>query len=94
MSMNDELCFTDILDLCSKCGADLEYVGLGEYKCSKCGATEYNDYGKVRHYLEKHPGATQDEVTRVTGVKKARIRSLIAEEKITFASNSRTNNIL
>ena len=42
---------------CSKCGKMLKYMGVGEYKCEACGFTEYDDYGLVRSYLEKNPGA-------------------------------------
>lgn len=68
----------------------MEYRGLGEFACTECGNVEYNDYGKVRNYLEEHRGATQDEVFRMTGVAKWKIREFLIEEKIEIAPDSIT----
>lgn len=67
---------------CTKCSGELKYVGVGEYTCIKCGNPEYDDYGKVRNYLEKHSGATQVEVSAATGVAKAVIRQMILDGRI------------
>ena len=54
---------------CTNCESEeIEYKGLGEYRCSACGNLMYDDFGKVRNYLEEHRGATQNEVSRETGV--------------------------
>ena len=42
---------------CTKCGGVMVYKGIGEYECEECGTLEYDDYGKVRNYLEEHRGA-------------------------------------
>ena len=77
-----------IPDACSKCGGELKYTGLGEYICNDCGNLEYDDYGKVRAYLEKNPGASQGEVVKATGVPGNKIRALLKEERIEVSSNS------
>jgi predicted RNA-binding Zn-ribbon protein involved in translation (DUF1610 family) len=73
---------------CSACGERLKYRGLGEYICEECGNLEYDDYGKVRAYLEQHPGALQGEVSRATGVPANRIRGLLQQERIEIAAGS------
>lgn len=73
---------------CSACGGKLNYRGLGEYACEDCGNIEYDDYGKVRAYLEQHPGALQGEVSRATGVPANRIRGLLQQERIEIAAGS------
>lgn len=73
---------------CSECGAEMKYVGLGEYRCQECGNSLLNDYGRVRLYLEEHPGATQSEVARATGVPPIRIRQLLLDDRIEISSNS------
>ena len=73
---------------CSSCGGELKYLGLGEYECKECRNVEYDDYGKVRSYLEKHPGALQGEVSRATGVPANRIRGLLEQERIEIAAGS------
>ncbi len=67
---------------CSKCGKFLKYVGVGEYKCPECGFTEYDDYGKVRAYLEANPGSTVVQVEAATGVPQKIIYKLVSDDKI------------
>lgn len=75
---------------CEKCDGQIEYKGVGEYICDDCGHVMYDDYGKVRNYLELHKGATQAETSAATGVSQAVIRQLLKEERIEIAPNSST----
>ncbi len=74
--------------ICEECGGGMVYRGVGEYACELCGALAYDDYGKVRNYIEQHPGATQSDVSAATGVSTARIRQLLIEERIEVTPNS------
>lgn len=56
--------------------------------CDHCKHVQYDDYGKVRNYIEVHHGATQSEVSQATGVPINRIRQMLREEKIEIAQNS------
>lgn len=67
---------------CEACGGGLRYTGLGEYKCERCGALTYDNYGKVRSYIEKNPGATAIEVSKATGVTKSAIKRLLDNDRI------------
>ena len=71
---------------CSKCGGFLKYDGLGEYACEKCGYHEYDDYGKVRAYLEANPGANVVEVSDATGVSQKLIHQMVSEGKFEVTS--------
>ncbi len=73
---------------CEKCGGPMIFKGVGEYECEQCGAIAYDDYGKVRNYIEKHPGATLGDVSYATGVSKEKIRQLLVEERIEVAPDS------
>ena len=66
---------------CSKCGGKLVYRGIGEYLCPKCMTIEYDQYGKVRNYLEQHPGASVPQVCRALGLSRAEISRMIEEGK-------------
>ena len=77
-----------IIERCELCGGEMKYTGIGEYVCKKCSHSMLNDYGKVRSYIEEHPGATQAEVSEATGVGKGKIKQLLREEKIEIADNS------
>lgn len=74
---------------CSKCGNHMKYKGVGEYECEECGNLEYDDYGKVRNYLEVHVGATASDVEAATGVKREAISRLLSENRIDVKPFSR-----
>ena len=78
----------DIPVKCTECGGDMIFKGVGEYACEKCGALAYDDYGKVRNYIEQHPGAMQSDVSLATGVSKAKIKQLLIEERIEVRPDS------
>ena len=65
------------------------YKGVGEYACEKCKHIEYDDYGKVRKYLEENKGATAYEIQQGTGIAQRVIRTLVREERIEVSKNSR-----
>lgn len=73
--------------LCMECGGVLVYKGLGEYQCEECGAFEYDDYGKVRNYLEKHRGANVAEISVATDVSHKAIREMIKERRFEIIDN-------
>lgn len=88
--MSDEIFIKDpsVPVNCEKCGREIEYQGLGTYVCKSCGFTMYDDYGKVRNYLDAHRGATQAEVSRMTGVSQHKIRTMIQEDRFEITQNS------
>lgn len=66
---------------CAKCEGVLVYKGLGEYECENCGESEFDDYGKVRNYLDEHRGANVAEISDATGVSHKSIREMIKENR-------------
>lgn len=74
---------------CQKCGGLMIFKGVGEYQCEDCKALEYDDYGKARNYIEKHPGATSAEVSEETGVSQKSIRQMLKESKLEVAPESK-----
>ncbi len=75
---------------CRKCGGIMIFKGVGEYRCEDCGRLEYDDYGKVRNYIEKHNGATAAQVSEATGVSQKSIRDMLKESRIEIAPASKT----
>ncbi|MCM1136777.1 MAG: hypothetical protein NC400_14530 [Clostridium sp.] len=67
--------------ICNVCGGVLVYKGLGEYRCEDCGKSEYDDYGKVRNFLEKHKGANVNDISVETGVSRKSIRTMVKENR-------------
>lgn len=75
---------------CDKCGKAVKYVGLGEYSCQACGFVMYDDYGKVRAYLEANRGATPLEVAKYAGVDKEIVLYLLETDKLEFINKDNT----
>ena len=66
------------------------FKGVGEYHCEDCGFVDYDDYGKVRLYIEGHRGATAAEIESATGVSQRTIRQMLRESRIEIAEGSKT----
>ncbi len=75
---------------CEKCGGVMVFQGLGEYKCEDCGRLDYDDYGKVRAYIEEHKGATAAEIEDAIGISQKTIRRLLRDGRLEVAEGSRT----
>lgn len=73
---------------CKKCSGVMVYQGVGEYKCEDCGYLDYDDYGKVRSYIETHRGATALEIENAIGVSQRSIRRMLKEDRIEVANDS------
>lgn len=73
--------------LCAVCGGVLVYKGLGEYRCEECEGLEYDDYGKVRNYLDTHRGANVAQISDDTGVTHKVIREMIKENRFEVIDN-------
>lgn len=76
--------------VCVECGGVMIFKGVGEYCCEKCGTVEYDDYGKVRMYIEKNPGANAAQVEENTGVTQKIIRRLLKDGRIEVAEGSKS----
>lgn len=75
--------------VCKECGGVMVYKGVGEYHCEDCGFVDYDDYGKVRLYIENHKGATAAEIESEIGVSQRTIRQMLRESRIEVAEGSK-----
>ncbi|MGN0402802.1 MAG: hypothetical protein ACI4HQ_11185 [Acetatifactor sp.] len=73
---------------CTKCGGVMIFKGVGEYHCEDCGEVAYDDYGKVRLYIEGHPGATAAEIEENIGVSQRTIRYMLKEGRLEVTADS------
>lgn len=76
--------------VCSECGGVMVFKGVGEYSCENCSYVDYDDYGKVRLYIENHKGATAAQIEESIGVSQKSIRRMLKDGRIEIAENSRT----
>lgn len=74
--------------VCVICGGVMVYKGVGEYRCEDCNTLDFDDYGKVRLYIEQHKGATALEIEAGTGVTQKTIRQMLRESRLEIAAGS------
>jgi tRNA(Ile2) C34 agmatinyltransferase TiaS len=74
---------------CEVCKGKMVFKGVGEYACEDCGAIAYDDYGKVRIFLEKHPRSNAQDAETATGVAGRIIRQMLRDEKLEVAPDSK-----
>lgn len=58
---------------CEVCGGKVELKSLGVYVCERCGTENYDDFYKVRSYIEKHGPTPALIISKNTGVSRASI---------------------
>lgn len=75
---------------CDKCGGIMVFQGCGEYRCEDCGNLMYDDYGKVRNYLDNHNGSSAVEVSEATGVSQKAIRMMLRDSRIEVAAGTQS----
>lgn len=75
--------------ICKECGGVMVFKGVGEYHCEDCGLVDYDDYGKVRLYIECHKGATAAEIEKEVGVPQRTVRRLLKDGRIEIAEGSK-----
>ncbi len=62
---------------CEYCGGGVQLKSIGVYVCVKCGRENYDDFNKVRNYLEQHGPAPAVIIAKHTGVSRASIEHFI-----------------
>lgn len=91
MNHNNDFMNQDVYNkptTCPECGGNMIFKGCGEYRCEKCKHVSYDDYGKVRNYVEKNGRATAAQVAEATGVKQKTIRTMLKESRLEISEDS------
>lgn len=86
---SDLIDYYNIPRTCKACGGVMIFKGVGEYQCEECGNVDYDDYGKVRLYIEEHRGATAAEIEAGISVPQRTIRKLLKDSRIEIAEGSK-----
>lgn len=53
---------------CQRCGGRLCYIGGGRYRCPLCGREAYDDFGKIKKFLEDNGPSPPIVISQSTGV--------------------------
>ena len=67
---------------CPECRERLYFKGSGKYICSRCHKTYYDDFGRIKNYLEEHGSAPVIEIAENTGVSIEVIDTLFEEGRL------------
>ena len=89
MSVLGSLDMYNIPKVCKECGGVMVFKGVGEYHCEDCGAVDYDDYGKVRCYIEQNKGATAAQIEQAIGVSQRTVRRLLKDGRIEITEGSK-----
>lgn len=76
----EKLIMKDMPKKCSKCGnTRLFYKGVGAYECKSCKNVEYDDYGKIRNYIDKYGITPVATLVLELGIKKEIVEHYIKD---------------
>ena len=67
---------------CTECRERLYFKGSGKYMCPRCRKIYYDDFGRVKEYLEEHGSAPVIEIAQNTGVSLEVIDALFEEGRL------------
>jgi predicted RNA-binding Zn-ribbon protein involved in translation (DUF1610 family) len=72
---------------CTLCGCELQQQTMGIYKCASCGKEYYDDFQKIRNYIEKNGAAPASVICAATGVPLRTIDYFFKEEYLEIPLN-------
>ncbi len=76
---------------CEQCGTQLQDIGSGIYKCVKCGKEHYDDFRKIRNFLEQNGPAPAIVISKSVGVSTQTIEHYFKDDaKVIFSGNTLT----
>ena len=76
------LAFNNAPICCRKCSGAVKEVQRGVYVCEECGTENYDDFQKVKRYLEKNGAAPAIIIERDTGVPRKAIDYFFRNESL------------
>lgn len=88
--------YTDYLKLlhanrltkCPDCDAALIASREGEYQCPRCKKYYYDDLGRIRNYLEEHPGSSIKQISEGAHVERRTIQAYIEYCHLEYTGSS------
>ena len=75
--------------VCSKCSASLYYKGSGRYECSECKHNEYDDFGKVKLFIDEHGPSNASLISKETGVSMEKLNVMLRDGKVEIPEGSK-----
>jgi Zn finger protein HypA/HybF involved in hydrogenase expression len=73
---------------CARCHRFFEKVAFEEV-CPACFPVEEEEFGRIKEYLTKHPGASSNEVMQHLGVSLKSIRRYLKEDRLEIVGDNK-----
>ncbi len=73
---------------CPECHILMQYKYAGKFVCEKCGCEQYNDFGKIKKYLDENGPTNAVELSANTGVRKSKIGEYLRLGRVEIPENS------
>lgn len=89
MSRAEELILERKPILCKKCKGKMLYQGVGLYTCRDCEEEVYDDFGKMRLYLEENAAPTAVEISKILDIPLEIISYYLKDGKVEIPEGSR-----
>lgn len=73
---------------CPECGGRYEFLGHGKYTCENCGKVVYDDFGKIRLFLEENGPSPAVVISEGTGVPVPKITQYVRQGRMEIADGA------
>lgn len=73
---------------CSNCGGKITYLYSGIYKCEECGFQDFDDFGKIKSFLEQNGPTPAVIISENTGVPISIIDDYLRQGRIEIPNGS------
>ncbi len=83
-----EFLFEDMPRQCTKCGGKYVFQGCGRYTCENCGDEIYDDFGKIRAFLDEHGPSPAVVISEGTGVPILKITQFLRQGRMEIMDGS------
>ena len=74
--------------ICHKCNGELKYIGGGKYRCEVCNHEFYDDFGKIKEFLDTNGPAPALLIAEKTGVNLDLIDLFLRKGRLEIIENS------
>ena len=80
--------FDDTPRQCQECGGKYVFQGAGRYVCENCGHETYDDFGKIKAFIDEHGPTPGIVIAEATGVSIAKINRFLRQGRIEIPDGS------
>ena len=83
-----KILFDDTPRTCEKCGGKYKFNSHGSYICEDCGNIVFDDFGKIRTFLDEHGPSPALIISEGTGVSLSKITRFLRQGRIEIPDGS------